>query len=220
VAAALGNSVEPLPEGLWNSIASRLPERGDEAPPPMPRLVPDQSEADTDEGRRRRHRQRSHQARTGRIRMATVASLAVAASAVAVVFGLSLVRADNQVSSLRGAIAETSHTAVVAALDTPGHQEVTLDNAQHRGVATFVLVPGGRGYLVSTHLPKLPSKETYQLWGVIDGQPISVGLMGQAPGQVVFTLAGSPKPSRLAITVEPSGGSVVPSSPMVASGTV
>ena len=27
VAAALGNSVEPLPEGLWSSIASRLPPR-------------------------------------------------------------------------------------------------------------------------------------------------------------------------------------------------
>ena len=34
VAGALGNSVEPLPEGLWSQIASRLPEReaGDEAP--------------------------------------------------------------------------------------------------------------------------------------------------------------------------------------------
>ena len=40
VAAAMGNSVEPLPEGLWSNIASRLPERqGDEEPPPMPRLT-------------------------------------------------------------------------------------------------------------------------------------------------------------------------------------
>ena len=35
VAAALGNSVEPLPEGLWSSIESRLPPRPDEEPPPM-----------------------------------------------------------------------------------------------------------------------------------------------------------------------------------------
>ena len=39
VAAAMGNSVEPLPEGLWSNISSRLPERQGEEPPPMPRLV-------------------------------------------------------------------------------------------------------------------------------------------------------------------------------------
>ena len=40
VAAAIGNTVEPLPEGLWSNIASRLPERpDDDESPPMPRLV-------------------------------------------------------------------------------------------------------------------------------------------------------------------------------------
>src|SRR5580700_5024848 len=40
VAAAMGNSVEPLPEGLWSQIAGRLPERQEDAePPPMPRLT-------------------------------------------------------------------------------------------------------------------------------------------------------------------------------------
>ena len=39
VAAALGNSVEPLPEGLWSSIASALRSHRDEEPPPMPTLV-------------------------------------------------------------------------------------------------------------------------------------------------------------------------------------
>lgn len=45
VAAALGNSVEPLRPGLWSQIASRLPERErqeDEEKPPMPRLGPDE----------------------------------------------------------------------------------------------------------------------------------------------------------------------------------
>src|ERR1700679_113850 len=38
-AAALANSVEPLPDGLWESIATRLPTRHDEVAPPMPLLV-------------------------------------------------------------------------------------------------------------------------------------------------------------------------------------
>jgi anti-sigma factor RsiW len=48
VAAALGNSVEPLPDGLWDSIATRLPPRQDEEAPPMPLLV----RADEEEGGR------------------------------------------------------------------------------------------------------------------------------------------------------------------------
>ena len=47
VAAALGNSVEPLPEGLWSSIASALPPRRDEEPPPMPTLVRDHTADET-----------------------------------------------------------------------------------------------------------------------------------------------------------------------------
>ena len=50
VTTALGNSVEPLPEGLWTSIASRLPGRGDEERPPMPRLMRDEADG---AGRRR-----------------------------------------------------------------------------------------------------------------------------------------------------------------------
>src|SRR5277367_4973852 len=42
VAAAMGNSVEPVPEGLWSQIALRLPDRQeDEEPPPMPELTRD-----------------------------------------------------------------------------------------------------------------------------------------------------------------------------------
>ena len=41
VAGAMGNSVEPLPEGLWSNIADQLGDkrRESEEPPPMPRLT-------------------------------------------------------------------------------------------------------------------------------------------------------------------------------------
>ena len=55
--------------------------------------------------------------------------------------------------------------------------------------------PDGQGYLVKSDLPTLSSAKTYQLWGVINGQPISLGLLGQAPhggrlhlGRVATTL--------------------------------
>jgi anti-sigma-K factor RskA len=217
VAAALGNSVEPLPEGLWSSIAGQLLIGPDGETPPMPSL-PRNGASDELVGPFRAPRPARPRASRGRL--LSVASLAVASAAAAVVLGVNLVDANNQVAHLQGAIGETAHTAVLAALETPGHKVVNLKNTSGHKVAEFVVLPRGQGYLVDSHLPALSSKETYQLWGVVDGQTISLGLLGRAPHLVTFTLAGSPKASRLGVTVEPSGGSVVPSESMLASGTV
>jgi Anti-sigma-K factor rskA/Putative zinc-finger len=215
VAAALGNSVEPLPEGLWSSIADRLV-IGTEAPRvPSPLRTATGDEVDGLFRTPRATRQRA-----SRGRLLSVVSLAVASAAAAVVLGVNLVDANNQVAHLQGAIGETAHTAVLAALETPGHKVVNLKSASGHRVAEFVVLPSGQGYLVDSHLPALSSKETYQLWGVVDGQTISLGLLGRSPHLVTFTLAGSPKESRLGITAEPASGSLVPSGAMLASGTV
>jgi hypothetical protein len=226
VAAALGNSVDPLPEGLWSRLASRLPERPDEEPPPMPALErPGPADGEEQSGRFLRPRpsgpvRPSLSSRGSRGRLVAVASFAAVAAVVAVVLGLNVAHDNNQISQLHTAIAGGAPSAVEAALATPGHTVVNVtDPARHR-VAQFVLVPDGRGYLVNSTLPRLPSAETYQLWGVVGGKTISLGLMGRAPDRVTFTLAGTPKPATLAVTAEPAGGSVTPTSPMVATGTV
>ena len=158
--------------------------------------------------------------RVTRRRLISVASLGAACAAAAVVLGVNLVDANNQVAHLQGAIGETAHTAVLAALETPGHKVVNLKTANGQQAAEFVVLPSGQGYLVDSRLPDLSSKETYQLWGVVNGQTISLGLLGRSPHLVTFTLAGSPEESRLGITAEPAGGSIVPSGAMLASGTV
>ena len=218
VAAALGNSVEPLPEGLWSSIASRLPPRQDEEPPPMPLLVRDvgrEDDAPPPMFRAPGASHPSHPSRTSRARRAAVASIAVAAAAASIVLGVNLVHDDHQISQLQGARA-----AVVAALHTPGHKIVKVESPSHLQLAEFVVVPDGRGYLVKSSLPKLSSGQTYQLWGVTDRQSISLGLLGRSPSQVTFTSAGSQVPQTLAITVEPAGGSVTPTGSMLGTGAV
>jgi len=212
VAAAMGNSVEPLPEGLWSSIASRLPERHDDEPPPMPQLVSPEGRSPfrpppTDSRNRRR-----------RNAVTTLGAIAVAAAAVAIVLGIGLARADNRVSSLQAAAGQTS--TVSAALRAPGHKLVDLDTTSHTQLAQFVVLPDGRGYMVSSTMPPLSARETYQLWGIVGSEPISLGTLGDAPQQAAFTMAGSRRPSRLSITAEPSGGSVIPTGPVLASGTV
>ena len=152
---------------------------------------------------------------SSRVRVATAASVAVGAAAVATVLGISLANANNQLAHLQGAIGEAT---IVAAVETPGHTFITLTTARHRDVAQFVVLPSGRGYLVTSSLPRLPSTETYQLWGLIDHRTISLGLLGRAPHLATFTSAGSSRPNRLGVTVEAAGGARQPRGPMLASG--
>jgi anti-sigma-K factor RskA len=209
VAAAMGNSVEPVPEGLWSQIALRLPDRQeDEVPPPMPRLA---QEAPTPfrapaTGTTHRHR----------VMVSTVGTIAVAAASVAVVLGIGLVRADNKVSNLQAA-----SPTVTAALRAPGHQLVVLDSSTSKTEqAKVVVLPSGQGYLVSSALPSLGQGRTYQLWAIEGKRPVSLGLLGASPGRAAFTMAGATRPTHLSITAEPAGGSVVPTGPILASGTV
>lgn len=214
VAAMMGNTVEPLPDNLWSRISSRLYESREQITPPMPKLV-HESRSDAAIIPIETHRAgNSRRARSGFV------AFAAAAAAIVIALSVSLAGANNQVAQLQGAIDASAHTAVVAALETPGHKIVNLTDANSLGVAQFVMLPDGRGYLVKSSLPGLSSKTTYQLWAIVGGRPISVGLMGNSPNLVTFTMAGSPSPSALAVTVEPSGGSPIPTSPVVASGAV
>jgi anti-sigma-K factor RskA len=215
VAGALGNSVEEPPDGVWSGIVSRLPDRHERGAqvPPMPRLGgPEPSPFRAPSAAPRRTRSRGV--------VATVAAFAVAAAAVAVVLGIGLVQANHKVSNLQQAAGQQVSATVAAALRAPGHQVVDLDSTAHRQLAEFVVVPDGRGFLVSSRLPKLHANSTYQLWGIVGNQAISLGLLGASPTQATFTMAGSVQPTQLSITAEPAGGSVVPTTSILATGTV
>jgi anti-sigma-K factor RskA len=154
--------------------------------------------------------------RRRRVMVSTVGAIAVAAASVAIVLGIGLVRADNKVSNL-----QATSPAVTAALRAPGHHLVELESSSSKTEkAQVVVLPSGQGYLVSSTLPSLDKGRTYQLWAIEGNQPISLGLLGGSPGQAAFTMAGSTRPSHLSITAEPAGGSVFPTGPILATGTV
>lgn len=209
VAGALGNTVEPLPETLWSNISSRIYEdRSETAPAPSAMSSEERMASITS----RRRLLTSHFARLVAI------PLGVAAVLVAVLV-FQLVSADRQISRLQ-TLGAAANTEVAAALKAPGHQLIDLKRSTHQKIATFVMLPDGRGFLVTSKLPSLSSKETYQLWGDIAGKVISIGLMGRSPSHVTFTVSSTPRPSELAVTVEPSGGTRTPSSSIYASGSV
>ena len=206
----MGNSYESLPEGLWEKISSRLYER--EEADVVPTLVLSGIEASRESGPRR-------YGLTRRVRaLAITVSLAPAAAIIAL--GLGLASANGQVTQLQNALSASGRSAVLTALVTPGQKVVTMKDAEQHQLAKFVVLPHGRGYLVNSQLPTLSSKDTYQLWGIVNGAPVSIGVMGNSPRQVTFTLASSPGPTALAVTIEPAGGSLRPASSLVASGTV
>lgn len=205
VAAALGNTVESPPEGLWDKIAGHLydTERGVAALPPLLTEYP-VSEA-------------RHARRVVRRARVVVAATLLAAAAAILALSINLSSENHQVANLQSALG----TSVVRqALATPGHRLVTLTGSAHQVLATFVLLSDGTGYLVRSKMPSLPSGETYQLWGIVAGKAVSIGVMGSSPHDAAFTLASSPGPSTLAVTVEPSGGTQKPTTPLVASSAV
>jgi anti-sigma factor RsiW len=73
------------------------------------------------------------------------------------------------------------------------------------GVLTVraVVQPDGTGYLAAQSLPALAGGD-YQLWGVIGGRAVSLGVLGGRPGWVAFMAAGDVQ--ALAITQERLGG--------------
>lgn len=88
------------------------------------------------------------------------------------------------------------------------------------GRVTVVLTKSGTGFVEAEGLSSLPKTETYQLWGVIGSQTISLGLLGSDPAVVPFSVAGAIPVEAFAITAEHSGGVIQSSNQPVVAGEV
>ncbi|HZM56763.1 MAG TPA: anti-sigma factor [Acidimicrobiales bacterium] len=242
VAGFLANSGGSSPTRVWDGIARRLESagppswtllaarletgegqgegRGDataeagegpdglpsEAPVPASRRVPISS------GRRRQWP----------VRVAGVA--AAAAAVVALLFGVQADHLGHQVTTAQAP--PLLSAAEQEALASPTSEQVRLTaspgapGAPAAGTVTVVLTESGTGFVIGEKLSPLPADKTYQLWGVIGGNDISLGLLGPSPSVVPFSVAGGMPVSVFAITAEHSGGVVHSTNPPVVAGTV
>lgn len=194
-ASLLAFSGEPAPTELWSKIAAGL----DEAPPPL-RLAP------VLPLRRRRA-------------TAVFAAVACAAAVLVALLGVQVVHQNRRIDALT-AIADQrglEQAAAVAAV-TPGARTVQLRSDDGRHTADAIVLPDGRGYLVRAALPGLSSNQTYQLWGVLGAQTISLGVLGDDPTISSFRAAGPLV--ALAITAEHTGGAVAPTKAPIVQGFV
>ncbi|MGH9056776.1 MAG: anti-sigma factor domain-containing protein [Acidimicrobiales bacterium] len=210
-AAMLANSGEDAPAGVWDAIVSKI------------ETAPIQTTATAAMlGRQAAKPVTSRRIRPQVARRAGALVAAAAAAAIAVL-GVQVAHLDHRLSQVTAASAgqNLSAAARVALLD-PSARRIALTGAGPSAprVAEVVALRSGAGFWFNEGLPALASAKTYQLWAMVDGQAISVGVLGDHPQTVAFSLGSAATTDAFAVTVEPAGGSVSPTRPPVASTTI
>lgn len=181
---------EPVPAALWGRIAQATVGAATPVPEPTP------------------HPARLVPGRTERPRRWLPAAAAFLAFLLAAVAAVSMVAGD-------GTGAEQRLRAEATTARIRGASAGTLVG---RGgpLVEVVATRDGRLWLFADDLPRLRAGRTYQLWALDEGTPRSMAVLGAT---VQATRLRSPVVgSRLALTVEPAGGSPQPTGPPVAQG--
>jgi hypothetical protein len=126
--------------------------------------------------------------------------LGIAAVAISVGITASVMGNQDEPASLEALAA--------ASADLPGSLEVALvDPAGGPAAVDAVVTVDGQGFVDGSSLPILPENRTYQLWAIVGGEVISVGIMGNRPDISSFRVEG--QLAGLAISEEVLGGVVV-----------
>jgi anti-sigma-K factor RskA len=75
-------------------------------------------------------------------------------------------------------------------------------------------------YLMVNNLPPPPSDKQYQLWAIVDGQPIDAGVFDLQNTLGFVRMKNMPRAQIFAVTLEKRGGSTTPQGPMYVLGKV
>jgi anti-sigma-K factor RskA len=67
-------------------------------------------------------------------------------------------------------------------------------------------------YLMLNNLPKPASDKQYQLWALLNGQPIDLGMIEAKQERLLYRMKNVQNAQAFAITLEPKGGSPAPTS--------
>ena len=195
-AAALLALGAPAPEGLWDRISGSI---GGE--PPKRKLAPVR--------------------RQGLWRAGWGVAAAVTAVAVVVTgfMGMRLVQQGDQIDELSDAVQKVGLDTVVSAAAADRRSlHIPLVAEEGSTLATVVLLPDGKGYLLRPLLPSLSEDRTYQLWALVGKGTVSAGVLGNRPGVTAF-MVDMPVDG-FAISEEMQGGVATPQSPPIAVGMI
>jgi anti-sigma-K factor RskA len=126
--------------------------------------------------------------------------------------------------ALAGALAVALIALVLTNLDggdsnRPGRATVSLSGEDSAAAVVYEL-EDGIIVLDAAGLKPLDAAHTYQLWSIASGKPSSLGLLGTAPnGEALAVVRLNIKDiDSLAVTMEPAGGSIAPTTDPVLKG--
>jgi anti-sigma-K factor RskA len=200
------------PTGLWEAIGARIegsPPAGDSRPP-VPALL----------GRTRRKPGWRRPSRW----LGAAAGAAAAAAAVIIASGtIQIAHLEHRVSQLTAAAGQSGgFQGAAAALIDPSARRLLLTSTrpETKPLGELVILPSGSAYLIASGMAPLPATSTYQLWAVIDGRAISVGVLGAYLGDVAFSVDPAVPAAAYLLTVEPAGGVVTPTASPIAQARV
>jgi len=214
VTGLIANAGVDAPPELWDRIAARIDtQAAARRPAPLhlasPPAVPSRSDTTA----------RSGNAARRSLTWSALGTIAAAVAVVAIVLAVQVGRLDQRVGQLARASQQSGLSgAVQAALLDPSAKKVVLTatspvpgattSPQAKQAAVLVILPSGSAYVLNTGLPRLAADRTYQLWGVVNDQVVSLGLLGNQPGDVAFTVNPAAPVKAYAVTDEVAGGVV------------
>ena len=76
--------------------------------------------------------------------------------------------------------------------------------------ATILYSPEHKVYLKLDNLPEPPAGKEYQLWAIVDGKPVDLGMSNLTNSDGLQTMKSVQNPQAFAITLEDIGGSPTP----------
>jgi hypothetical protein len=102
-------------------------------------------------------------------------------------------------------------------LRSPASRQIILNSANEElapnALASVFYNPQSRqSYFTPAVLPEAPPGRQYQLWAIVDGAPVDMGVLTFSGGSTeLIEVPFIENPGAFAITLEPEGGSEVPS---------
>ena len=125
----------------------------------------------------------------------------------------------SQVHTLEGRVATASVAEAAASATAGPHTMVTLAASHGQTAVTIVVTPSGTAYWLPAKLSALPTGRTYQLWGLVDNKPVSLGLIGTDP-RAMTSFRVESGTTKLMVTAEPAGGVPLPTTGVLAVGSI
>lgn len=94
----------------------------------------------------------------------------------------------------------------------PDHRYVTLASTNRQYYLKLLISGTGAAYVSSSQLPQLTKSKTFQLWGIGNSGATSISLIGTNSKSSSISIPVNSNFKELAMTLEPAGGSIAPTS--------